>query len=161
MNALAELGIGIAMAIGIVGTLFPVLPGIVLTWVAGLVWTIGDGGGLTRWLLFAAMTVLTGFGLMSHYRIPARDLKGIAAPRWTMLWALIGGVIGFFAIPIVGLIVGFAAGVLVRYFIDTNDWHQSFNAMTITVKSMLRVAVVQFGCATAMTALWVIGLIVT
>ena len=161
MNALAELCIGIAMAIGIAGTLFPILPGILLTWFAGLIWTIADGGGITRWLLFALMSGLMIFGLISHYRIPARDLKGIQAPKWTILFATVGGVIGFFAIPIIGLIVGFAGGVLIRYFIDTNDWHQSFSATVVTVKSLIRVAIVQFLCASGITIFWFIGLLLT
>ena len=161
MSAVAELFIGIAMAIGIAGTLFPILPGILLTWFAGFIWTVADGGGLTRWLLFALMSALMVFGLISHYRIPARDLKGMQAPKWTMLYATIGGVIGFFAIPIIGLIVGFAGGVLIRYFIDTNDWHRAFSATVITVKSLIRVAVVQFLCATGITFLWFIDLLLT
>jgi uncharacterized protein YqgC (DUF456 family) len=76
-----ELLVALAIAVGLVGIVVPVLPGSVLILGAILVWAWSTGG-TTAWLVFSTQWV------------------GAAL-----------GVVGFFVIPVVGLFVGFVLGV--------------------------------------------------
>ncbi len=105
--------IGLVMLVGLVGIVVPVLPGLLLIWAAGLAWAILDGGGLARWLVFALMSLLLIAGTIAKYVLPARSATTAGAPRRTLVIGAVGAVVGLFLIPVVGLVVGGVAGVLI------------------------------------------------
>ena len=161
MSGLGELLIGLAMAIGLIGILIPVAPGIVLVWLAGLAWTILDGGGAVRWSLFAGITALTIGALVASVRIPAKSALPSEAPRGTLWLAATFAAIGFFVIPIVGVLVGFCFGVLLSHLIATNDIHRAFDAMWATLRAFGKSIVVQGAFGIGICLLWILGLILT
>jgi uncharacterized protein YqgC (DUF456 family) len=161
MSGVGELLIGLAMAIGLVGILIPIAPGIVLVWLAGLAWAILDGGGLTRWSLFAVMTALTVGALIANVRIPAKSASTTNAPRGTLWLAALFAVIGFFVIPIAGVLIGFCCGVLLAHLIATNDIHKAFDAMWATLRAFGKSVLVQGICGVGICLLWILGLILT
>jgi uncharacterized protein YqgC (DUF456 family) len=161
MNGIGELCIGLLMACGLVGIVVPVVPGILLVWATGLAWTILDGGGTTRWVLFFLMSVLMAIGLVSQIGMPAKELSNQQAPKWTLVWAGILGIIGFFIIPIVGLPIGFTAGVFLRYMFATNDLHVSMDSTWLTVRAIGKGILIQGVCGLGIAFLWFIGLLVT
>src|SRR6185503_9532387 len=99
------------MAVGLVGVVVPVLPGLLLVWGAGVAWAWLDGGGALRWSFAAILTLLFVAGTTLKYVLPARSATGAGAPRSTLLLAAAGAVVGFFVIPVVGIVVG-GAGVV-------------------------------------------------
>ena len=161
MTSVGELLIGLTMAIGLIGTIVPVFPGILLVWTSGLVWTVADGGGVIRWSLFALMTVLATTGLVASVRIPSQSTRSQNAPQWTLLISSTFAVIGFFVIPVLGVFIGFALGVLLSHLIETKDFSESSQQMWITVQAFGKAALIQAVCATAIVGVWVLGLIFT
>lgn len=161
MSSIGELFIGLVMAIGIVGTVLPIFPGLLLTWTTGLVWAILDGGGPVRWSLFAVMTIITAAGLIASVRIPVQSSRTQSTPPWALLLWATCAVVGFFVIPVLGVFVGFALGVLASNFIQTRDLSTATERMLITLQSFGKTALIQAACATAICGLWVIGLIFT
>jgi len=161
MSGLGELLIGLVMAIGLVGILIPVLPGIVLVWLAGLAWAILDGGGLVRWSLFAVMTALTIGALIANVRIPAKSVTGTDAPRGTLWLASVFAIFGFFLLPVFGVLVGFCTGVLIAHLIATNDIHKAFDAMWATLRAFGKSVFIQGTCGFGICLLWITGLILT
>ena len=161
MNGFGELLVGVVMAIGLVGTLVPVVPGVILTWLAGLTWAVADGGGAVRWSLFGVMTLLLSTALVAGVRIPVRRVSDNPAPRGTLLLASVLAVFGFFVIPVIGVLVGFSAGILLAHLVATNDIHQSFDAMWATLRSFGKAAVVQGACGLLICLTWILGLILT
>jgi len=161
MSGLGELLIGLAMAIGLLGILIPIAPGIILVWLAGLAWALLDGGGLIRWSLFALMTLLMVGALVATVRIPTKSAGHLDAPRGTLWLAAIFAVIGFFAIPVAGVLIGFSAGVLLSHLLATNDIHKSFDAMWATLRAFSKSALIQGACGVGICILWIIGLIAT
>ena len=69
------------MLVGLVGVLLPVLPGLLLIGFAGLAWAWLDGGGLARWTVFAAMSLVLLAGTVAKYALPARSARTSGAPR--------------------------------------------------------------------------------
>lgn len=102
--------VGLAVLVGLVGIVVPVLPGSVLILGAVLVWTIDEGSG-AGWMVFAAVTTLLVLGGVVKYAVPGRRLRTAGVPSRT-LWTGAGvGLVGFFVVPVLGLVLGFVAGV--------------------------------------------------
>jgi uncharacterized protein YqgC (DUF456 family) len=101
----AELLVLLVMVAGLVGVVVPVLPGLVLIWAAGVGWA-WVGGGAVRWAVAGVLTVLLVAGTVVKYALPARSATGTGAPRSTLVAGAVGALVGFFVIPVVGVVVG-------------------------------------------------------
>ena len=101
---------GLAIAIGLVGIVVMVLPGSMLILAALLVWAILVGTP-TGWAVFAVAATFVMAGQVVKYTVPGRRMKEVGVPNSTLLAGGVLGVVGFFVIPVVGLPLGFVAGV--------------------------------------------------
>jgi uncharacterized protein len=110
MSTGGELLVGVAIAVGLVGVLVPVLPGLALVWVAVGVWAV-DLGSTAGWVTFALVTALFAVGTVVKYVVPGRRLRSAGVPwRSTALGGALG-LVGFFVLPVIGLPIGFLLGV--------------------------------------------------
>jgi uncharacterized protein len=105
-----ELLVGLAVIVGVIGVVVPVLPGTLLILGAVLVWALQDGSG-TAWTVFAVVTVLLATGAIVKYAVPGRRLQSAGVPNRTLFAGAALGLVGFFVIPVIGLVIGFVAGV--------------------------------------------------
>ena len=97
MNA-TEVLVGIAVAVGVVGVIVPVLPGSVLILGAVLVWAIEDGSR-TAWTVFAVVALFLVIGAIVKYAVPGRRLKNAGVPNRTLMLGGVLGLVGFFVVP--------------------------------------------------------------
>jgi uncharacterized protein len=102
--------VGLAIAVGIAGIVVPVLPGALLAWAAIVVWALVEQT-TAAWVVLGAATLAIGGSQVVKYLVPHRRLRDAGVPRRSIVVGLIAAVIGFFVIPVVGLFVGFPAGV--------------------------------------------------
>lgn len=107
---LLEIVVGLAILVGIIGIVLPVLPGTMLILAAVLVWAVATASG-AGWLVFSVVTVLLVTGTVVKYLIPGRSLRTSGVPSRTLALGAVLAIVGFFVIPVVGLVVGFVAGV--------------------------------------------------
>lgn len=107
---LTDLAVGLAILVGLVGIIVPILPGTILILVALLVWAVelGTGGG---WVVFAIAVSLLALGTVVKYVVPGRRMQAAGVPSSTIVIGALVGLVGFFVIPVVGLLVGFVLGV--------------------------------------------------
>lgn len=101
---------GLAILVGLVGIVVPVLPGVLLILVAVVVWAVVVGTG-TAWAVAAVASAFLVVGAVVKYTVPGRRLQAAGVPRRTIVVGGLLGIVGFFVIPLVGLIVGFVLGV--------------------------------------------------
>lgn len=120
MSVGMQVVVGVLMAVGLVGVVLPVLPGLVIILGAGLWWTIADGGGV-RWAVFAVMVLLAVVGMVAKYVLPAKATAGRGAPATTLLIGVIGAVVGFFVIPVLGLLIGGLIGIYLAEAVRLKD----------------------------------------
>lgn len=105
-----EIVVALAIAVGVVGILVPILPGGILILLAVLVWAADVGGG-TAWTVFAVAAAFLVVGTVVKYAVPGRRLKEAGSPASTQ-WTGVGlGAVGFFVIPVLGLFIGFVLGI--------------------------------------------------
>jgi uncharacterized protein len=151
---------GIAIVVGVLGVLIPVLPGLLLCWLGVLLWAVlGDAGG-GRWVVLALATVVAVAGTVIKYLWPGRRLKTTGVPTSSLVAGGVLGLIGFFVVPVVGLVLGFVLGVWLAERARLGPgraWPSTKQALAAVGLSML----VEFTAALAVAAVWVIGLLAT
>ncbi|WP_299055622.1 DUF456 domain-containing protein [uncultured Nocardioides sp.] len=108
--SLLEVLVAVAVLVGIVGTVVPVLPGALLVAGAVAVWAFSVSEPVGWAVLVTALAIL-GLGTVLQYLLPGRRLQAAGVPNRTLWIAALAGVVGFFVIPVVGIFVGFVAGV--------------------------------------------------
>jgi uncharacterized protein YqgC (DUF456 family) len=147
--------VAVAMAVGLVGTVVPVVPGLMLVWAAGLVYGLSEGFGTAGTVSFAAMTVLAAIGTGAGVVLPRRAAGAAgAAPTSGWLGAVLG-VVGFFVVPVVGLPLGGALGIYLGEHLRTRDARVAGRATVATLKGFGLAALAQLGAGVAMVLAWV------
>jgi uncharacterized protein YqgC (DUF456 family) len=160
MDVLLILAVAIAMAVGILGTIFPFVPGLPIVWGAALVYGLVEGFGAIAWVCFATITVLFAGGMAAGVLLPKRRLDAAGAPRSTMAAGLALGIIGFFVVPVVGLPLGAALGVWLAERSRLGDSSAAWASTRSLLIGFGTGALAQLGAGFAMAftwALWVIA----
>lgn len=155
---LTEVLVGLTIAVGLIGIVVPVLPGSLLVVGAIGFWAFTVGSPL-GWTVFAIATVLVVVGTVVKYLVPGRRLKTAGVPNSTLLVGGALGVVGFFVIPVVGLLPGFVLGVYLaeyRRLGASQAWPATVSALKAVGLSIL----IEFCAAGLATLTWVAGIIV-
>jgi uncharacterized protein len=101
---------GLAIAVGLVGIVLPLLPGSLLIAAAVVLWALAVGETV-GWVATALALLLLAVGSLVKYLLPGRHLKTQGIPTRTLVLGGLLGVVGFFVVPVVGLPLGFVLGV--------------------------------------------------
>ncbi|KQY64070.1 hypothetical protein ASD30_03630 [Nocardioides sp. Root140] len=107
---LVDILAALAIAIGLAGILVPVLPGTLLILAALLAWAVSVGD-TTAWVVFAVATVVLAAGTIVKFSVPGKHMKQAGVPNSTLMVGAVAGIVGFFVIPVLGLVIGFVLGV--------------------------------------------------
>ncbi|MGO1397266.1 MAG: DUF456 domain-containing protein [Brevibacterium yomogidense] len=137
---------GLAMFVGIVGIVVPVLPGSATIAVAALVWAIVAGTG-PGWSAFAAITVLVALGMAAGWVLTGRRLKERGIPNRSLLIGGILAVVGFFVVPVIGLLLGFVGGLWAAEWQRLGDARKAWDTSWAAIKAAGIGILIEFGCA--------------
>ena len=156
--SLTEVVVGIAIAVGLIGILVPVLPGSALILVAILLWAL-ELGSATGWAVFAVAAAFLVVGTVVKYVVPGRQLKDAGIPASTQWTGVALAVPGFFVIPVVGAFVGFVAGV---YLAERRRLGPGAGASTRSALRAVGVSVlIEVTAAILAACAWIAGVVVT
>ncbi len=136
----------LAMFVGIVGIVVPVLPGSATIAVSALIWAIVMGTG-TGWTAFAAITVLVALGMAAGWVLTGRRLKERGIPNRSLLAGGILAVVGFFVVPIIGLLLGFVAGLWAAEWQRLGEARKAWDTSWAAIKAAGIGILIEFGCA--------------
>lgn len=137
------------MIVGLLGLAVPILPGLVIIWVAALGYGIAAGFGVLGWVMFAIMTVLMVAGSFADNVLMGTQAHKQGAPWWVILLALVAAIAGNFALPIIG---GILAALLTLFLIEWLRRRDARQALT-SMKGMI------VGCGWAVVIRVIIGLV--
>lgn len=136
---LVAIGVGLAILVGLIGIVVPVLPGSPIIAVALLVWAVDTGGW--AWAVFAAATAMLAAGWAASYVVPGRRVAASGVPRSTFVVAGLAGLAGFFVLPVLGLFVFFPAALYLMEYRRLRDrsaaWASAWLAVRMTALGML------------------------
>ena len=149
---------GLAILVGVAGTIVPVLPGGFLIGLSLLAWAIWGGAGTTGWVVFGVGIVFVLAGMAASAVLTGRKLKQHRIPSRSVVTGLVLGVVGMFIIPVVGLFVGFAAGLLLSELHRTRVLGTAVATSWAALKATGLGMIVEFGLACLAASTWIIGL---
>jgi uncharacterized protein len=150
---------GLLIAVGMTGIIVPVLPGSVTIAIGLLVWALVLQSTL-GWVVFAVGMVFVAAGMLAGAVLTGRRLKERKIPNRSILVGIIAGIAGFFVIPVVGLFVGFAVGLLLSEFVRRRDFRDAAGASIAALKAMGLGVLAELGCAFGAGTVWSIGVVV-
>jgi uncharacterized protein YqgC (DUF456 family) len=153
-----EVLVGLTIAVGLVGVVVPLLPGVSLVWAAILVWALVTGSAV-GWATFAAATFVLLASQVAKYVLPGRRLTSAGVPRWTLLAGAVAGIVGFFVIPVIGLFIGFPLGVYVAELLRLRSWSTAWPSTRSALQAVgLSLAIELLGACLA-TGIWIVVVI--
>jgi uncharacterized protein len=158
-GALATVVAALAIVAGLAGVVVPGLPALPLCWGGVLVWALFGGAGPGRWLVLAVATVVAAGGTVVKYAWPGRNLKRTGVPNRSLLAGGALGLVGFFVIPVVGLLIGFVLGVWLAERLRLGDSRLAWPATVYAVKAAGLSMLVEFGAGLTVAACWLAGLL--
>ena len=100
----------VLVAAGIVGIVLPILPGLLLVVAGVAVWAVSRADALA-WTVLGIVVAIVLVGSVVKYLVPGRRLRDSGVPGRTIAAGAVLGVVGFFVIPVVGLLIGFVLGI--------------------------------------------------
>lgn len=150
---------GLLLVVGVLGTIFPILPGsllVIITLVAWA-WLVGTTVSWTAGLIGVVLAVI---GMSASLVLTGRKMRRERIPNGPVVVGVVVGIVGMFVIPVVGLFIGFAIGLLIAELVRRRDlaaaWRSSWEAM----KSMGLGMLLEFFCASLATSAFVIGALI-
>jgi uncharacterized protein YqgC (DUF456 family) len=153
--------VALVMALGLAGVLIPVLPGLLVVWGAGLLWTVADGGGAVRWTVFGVLTALLVAATVAKYVLPARSAAARGAPLTTLLAGAAGAVVGFFVIPVIGAAIGGAAAIYLAEYVRLGEGKAALVATKAAVIAIGVGVLIELAAGLLMVLIWLGGVLAT
>ena len=148
------------MAVGIVGTVVPLVPGLLLVWAAGLVYGLSDGFDALGIAAFTVITLLGVAGVVAGWVVPQRAAGKAGAARSSIWLAAAAAIVGFFVIPVVGVVIGGLVGLYAAEWQRSGDGPTAWRSTRATLVGFGVATLVQFLLALAMALVWVVWVVV-
>ena len=150
----ATLVVALVMAVGLAGTIVPVLPGLVVVWCGGLLYGFLVGFGPLGLGVMVVFTILLAVSFAASVLLPKRMADGSDVSIWSQLVAAAGAVVGFFVIPVVGVVVGALLGLFSAEWARHRRIGPAWRGTKAVAKAFGLSALVDLGLGLVMFALW-------
>lgn len=160
MDPIAELIVGLVIAVGIVGAVIQIYPGSIIVAGAVAVWGVVTGGTI-GWVVAVVGVLAVAVAGVAKYLYAGRYLKNAGVPNRTLLLGAVLGVVGFFVIPVVGLPIGFVLGVYLSEIGRHRDHRGAWRATLAAIKATGLTILIELAGALIATGAWVVGLLAT
>jgi uncharacterized protein len=161
LTAMAEVVVALVMLLGLVGTVVPGVPGLPIVFAGGVGYGVAEGFGRAGVAALAVMGVLLLGGMAASYLLPHRAGVRAGVPRSSLRWGIVGAVVGFFAIPVLGLVVGGVLGVLLAERQRLGDWPPALRATRSVAVGFGLGALLEVLAGVAMVLVWVAWVVVS
>ncbi len=149
---------GLAIALGVVGTILPVLPGALLIGGAVGVWAVIAQAPAAWWVL-GAVTLLLAVGQVLKYLTAGRTMTTSGVPRRSLVVAGLLGIVGFFVIPLAGLPVGFVGGLYLAERARLGAGEGSRRSTAVALKAVGIAVLVELTSALLAAATWLVAVL--
>lgn len=152
--------VALAIAVGLIGIIVPLLPGTLLVYAAIAVWAVLEHRP-AAWVVLGIVTVVIGASLLIKYLWPVRRMRAAEVSGLSLAAGAVLGVIGFFVIPVIGLVIGFVAGVYLAELAHRRDQRRAWASTVHAIKGVALSVGVELAGALIATAVWIVGLVLT
>lgn len=149
---------GVLIAAGLVGIVITVLPGLLLV-VAGIaVWAVPRGDAV-GWTVLAVAVAFAALGTIAKFLLPGRAMRAAGVPGRTLLLGAVLGIVGFFVIPVIGLFLGFVAGIYAAERVRLGDHGQAWASSVFALRMVGLSILIELAAGLLATTAWIVGII--
>jgi hypothetical protein len=146
--------------VGLVGLIIPVFPGLVVIWLAMLVYGIVVGFNAAGIIIFVVLTLLMIAGTLVDNVLMAAGSRTGGASWWTIAGALLAGIIGTIVFPPFGGLIAAPLTILLIEFLRVREINQAWRATSGLVLGWGMSYFVRLGIGIAMLLLWLLWVFV-
>jgi uncharacterized protein YqgC (DUF456 family) len=107
------------------------------------------------------VTVLALVGTVAALTLSGRKATDAGAPWWALVLALVGAVVGFIMIPVLGIVVGGIAGLWLAELIRLRDPRTAWDTTWAALQGYGLGTVVQMVAGVAMVLVWAAGVVLS
>lgn len=157
-ESLLNVLVGVSFLVSAAGIVVPILPGTFLAAVALLIWAIQTGGGIA-WTAAGVALLVLAVGQLLKFLLPHKSMTAAGVPTSSIVVGYIAAIIGFFAIPVVGLLVGFLGGVYVAEGVRIRDWTAAWPSTWIAMKATGFSILIELAALLLAASAWVAALV--
>lgn len=152
--------VALAIAVGLAGIIVPVLPGGLLVIAAIGVWAFVEGN-TTAWVTFGIAAAVFVAAEIIKYTWPVKRMRRAEVRTSVLVIGAIAGIVGFFVIPVIGLLIGFVAGVFAAELVFRRDVTRAWASTVHALKGVGLSVGVELTGALLATIAWVVGVYLT
>jgi hypothetical protein len=150
---------GVLIALGLLGSVLTVLPGLLLVVAGVAVWAV-PRHDVVGWTVLAAAVGVALLGTVAKYLLPGRALRAAGVPGRSLLAGAVLGIVGFFVIPVLGLFLGFVAGVYLAELARLGDHSSAWPSTREAVRAVGWSVLIELAAGLLATVVWIVGLVV-
>ncbi|MGL5828166.1 MAG: DUF456 domain-containing protein [Angustibacter sp.] len=149
---------GAAFVVGLLGCLLPILPGLLLQLGAFLLWAVLYPSS-AAWIGFCIAVALFAVGTTLKFLLPGRKLRAQGIPNSTLWLGSLGAIVGFFVLPVLGLVLGFLLGVFGAEYrrLGTSDAAQSSTKRALVAAGWS--TLIEFAAGLAIAVTWLVAVL--
>lgn len=158
MTGVETLLVAVVIAVGLVGILVPLIPGSILIFGAIAVWAYVEGTTLA-WVTLGLATLVLAAALLVKYLWPMKRMRSADVRTLSLFTGAVLGVVGFFVIPVVGLVIGFVVGVFLAELTLRGNSRLAWASTVHAIKGVALSVGVELAGALVATTVWVVGVL--
>jgi uncharacterized protein len=152
--------VALAIAVGLIGIVVPLVPGTLLVLAAIAVWAVIEND-VTGWVTLGLVAALLAGSTLVKYLWPMRRMRAAEVSTWSLVAGAVLGIIGFFVIPVLGLVIGFVVGIYLAELAKRHDQRVAWTSTKHALKGVALSVGVELCGALLATAAWVAGVYLT
>lgn len=155
----AEILILVLMAIGVVGVVIPILPGLLVVLVGSLMWALTQQNTL-GWVVFALSALVYALGVALQWAVPGQHMRRAGVRTSTLVIGVLCALVLGFVIPVVGLFLGFPLGIFLVSLVRTKDRREALRHTRLALRAVGLNILIELATAFALIAMFVVSALV-
>jgi uncharacterized protein len=148
--------VALAIAVGLAGIVVPILPGGILVVAAIGVWAFVESS-VTSWVVFGIAAALFAASAVIKYTWPVKRMREAQVRTSVLVIGAVAGFVGFFVIPVIGLLIGFVAGVFAAEVAQRRDFVRAWASTVHALKGVALSVGVELAGALMAAVAWGVG----
>lgn len=146
--------------LGLVGILVPAVPGAWVVVAAILVWASEETTAVA-WTVFGVAAGAVALSQVLKYTVPSGRMVGAGVHRSSIIVGSVLGMVGFFVVPVIGLILGFVVGVYAAERRRLKDRRAASLSTRSAVRAVGLSILIELCGALIAASTWVLGVLFT
>ena len=146
--------LALVQLVGLISLVIPILPGLVIIWIANLVYGITAGFTVWGWVIFAINTILMIVGSLVDNITMGASAKMTGASWLGVGLSLVAGVVGSMLFPPLGGLVAALIVLFVVEIIRLRDFKRAGNSTASMALGCGLAIIIRFAMGLVMIGLW-------